>query len=175
MFGNTIYWYSQFSQHQQKRAEKRKRRKMIVSSPCLWCLWLIFQRFSAIQLCLQTWGSVEKNPNAHIHTYNIMLARGLCVGNASALFHSTKKVWDRQVDMKLGKYWWLFDHFISHPQTAFCKWRACLCFRNIDFLPTLYSSLFSPNLIWNLKHYRPQDVVCILRSSWLSCGRNTDL
>ena len=57
--------------------------------------------------------------------------------------HSPKaEVSDRQVDTSVGKYWWLFDTFISHLPTTLCWWRACLCSGSIDFPPTLYSLLF---------------------------------
>lgn len=148
---------------------------LILSSPCLGCLWLIFQHFSAIQLCPQSWGSVKNRKQKTMHIQHHAERRTMCGECFSSFILKKQKVSDRQVDMKVNKYWWLFDHFISHPQTAFCRQRACWCFSNIDFLPTLYSSLVSPNLILNLKRHRPRNVVCILKSSWLLWGRNTDL
>lgn len=57
------------------------------------------------------------------------------------------------------------DCFISHPLTAFCRWRASLRTINIDFLRYSLFMFICPNLITNLKRQGPQDVLCIIRSS----------
>lgn len=103
------------------RGRKVEEKCLILSFPCLWCLWLIFQHFSAIQLCLQTWGGVK----THTHIYTTSCWEdgvwGMLQLPLFFFFWMKNKVSDRQVDVKLGKYWWLLDHFISHPRTSFLQ------------------------------------------------------
>lgn len=64
-----------------EKREKLEGKCLILSFPCLRCLCLIFQDFSAVQLCPQTRGSVpKKKERSKTYTYSIMLWGRPCVG-----------------------------------------------------------------------------------------------